>query len=511
MKQPPKKRAWLPWALGLGGYAIALIALTLIERADPDASITTFADAFWYSLVTMSTVGYGDLYPVTPWGKVLGMVFVLLSLGLLSFILSVLVQIITGKMLPALRLWPLRRHHWYIFSCRSSEATALREDLARQDPDGVFLFPGEPRDGDLTYPGSMEALAARKKNGCSLFYMDGALDKALQALSLGHPVYCLTDFAMDSCPQGLTLFNRYECCAQGYWRSHGMSPEEGSTVIVGDGEYAQHLLTRGLLINVLDTQGGRRYHLFGDWQGYLQNHHRLDQVFGLNEEKSGCDSLYFHQDSWNADPQLLAQADRVILCADNMAENLALLGKLRQFFPIQGRIHLLFDRDIPGVEVFGTDRDIYTAEAVCRLVQAQAGRTMHEIYCRSAGGSAPSWQELSEFLRQSNIAAADHLLTKLRLLLQDTGICQITAPLCAQAYEKYQALTPQEKESCRELEHIRWMVFHSLYNWRYAPKRSNAAREHHLMLPYRQLPPEEQAKDDYAWEMLRELSQYLPS
>ncbi len=507
--KPSNMRRWLPWLLGLGAYALALVLLTLAERADPSASISSLSDAFWYSLVTMSTVGYGDIYPVTPLGKVLGAVFVLLSLGLLSFMLSIVLQVITGKMLPAMKLWPLRKRHWYIFSCQSSAALALAEDLKRQDPKGVFLFPGEARAGLLTYPGSLTDLASRKKQGCDLFYMDGGYEAALQALELGHPVYCLTDFAPDTCPPGLTLFNRYECCAQEYWRSRGLEAHETRILLIGSGEYARHLLVRGLLTNVLDTQGGRGYHLFGDWEDFLCNHHRLEQVFGLNEEKPGCDSLHFHTGSWNSDPALLRQAHRMILCGDDPQENLAVLNRLRQFFPTTGKCHLLFDREIPGVEVFGTDSEIYTAESVCARVQTQAARTMHEIYRRSAGGNAPAWEALSEFLRQSNIAAADHLLTKLRLLLDDPTLSQITAPLCAQGYRRYQAMTQAEKEACWELEHIRWMVFHSLYNWRYAPKRDNAAREHPLLVPYHQLAPAEQRKDGYAWEMLKDLAENL--
>ena len=53
------------------------------------------------------------------------------------------------------------------------------------------------------------------------------------------------------------------------------------------------------------------------------------------------------------------------------------------------------------------------------------------------------------------------------------------------------------------------MRFHSMYNWRYSPVRNNAAREHPLMLPYEQLVPSDQAKDDYAWELLKLLADKL--
>ncbi|KRA25352.1 hypothetical protein ASD65_13655 [Microbacterium sp. Root61] len=65
------------------GAAVILIWMTSLaeldaERGAPGANIETFPDAIWWSFVTLTTVGYGDFYPVTGWGRT---VAVLLMVG----------------------------------------------------------------------------------------------------------------------------------------------------------------------------------------------------------------------------------------------------------------------------------------------------------------------------------------------------------------------------------------------------------------------------------------------
>jgi voltage-gated potassium channel len=52
------------------------------------ANIKNIADSYWYSVVTLTTVGYGDFYPLTFWGRLIGFLFVLGSLGLLGLFIT---------------------------------------------------------------------------------------------------------------------------------------------------------------------------------------------------------------------------------------------------------------------------------------------------------------------------------------------------------------------------------------------------------------------------------------
>ena len=54
----------------------------ITNRSSPEANITTASDAVWYTIVTITTVGYGDKYPVTNSGRVMGVLIMITGVGL---------------------------------------------------------------------------------------------------------------------------------------------------------------------------------------------------------------------------------------------------------------------------------------------------------------------------------------------------------------------------------------------------------------------------------------------
>lgn len=57
------------------------ITILFVEN-DPESNIKTAGDAIWWVFTSITTVGYGDLYPVTPEGRLIGIVLMLSGVGL---------------------------------------------------------------------------------------------------------------------------------------------------------------------------------------------------------------------------------------------------------------------------------------------------------------------------------------------------------------------------------------------------------------------------------------------
>jgi len=67
-------------AMGLG--------VLLVEKGDPNSNIKTIWDALWFPLITLTTVGYGDFYPVTPAGYIVTGLGIVIGLGFVATLLS---------------------------------------------------------------------------------------------------------------------------------------------------------------------------------------------------------------------------------------------------------------------------------------------------------------------------------------------------------------------------------------------------------------------------------------
>jgi voltage-gated potassium channel len=77
-------------------YAAALAILD-VEGNHPDSKIKTLGDALWWASTTVTTVGYGDLHPVTGMGRVVGVALMIGGITLLGLVTATLASWIVER------------------------------------------------------------------------------------------------------------------------------------------------------------------------------------------------------------------------------------------------------------------------------------------------------------------------------------------------------------------------------------------------------------------------------
>jgi voltage-gated potassium channel len=94
----------------------ASLAVLDAERDSPNATITTFPDAAWWALTTITTVGYGDRYPVTAEGRLVAAALMVAGIALLG--------VVTGLVAS-----------WFVRVLKGSEQAAAdrTEDVLRRE------------------------------------------------------------------------------------------------------------------------------------------------------------------------------------------------------------------------------------------------------------------------------------------------------------------------------------------------------------------------------------------
>ncbi|MBI4311190.1 MAG: potassium channel family protein [Chloroflexi bacterium] len=80
---------------GLGIVLVAATLLPALEASSQRASIQTFPDALWWAVATVTTVGYGDMVPVTPGGRAVGVVLMLTGVAFYSGVTANLASFLT--------------------------------------------------------------------------------------------------------------------------------------------------------------------------------------------------------------------------------------------------------------------------------------------------------------------------------------------------------------------------------------------------------------------------------
>jgi voltage-gated potassium channel len=118
-------------------YAASL-AILEVERDHPKSDIHTLGDALWWASTTVTTVGYGDLYPVTGMGRLVAVALMLGGITLLGIITATLASWIVQR---------VSEEDTANQAATRAQIEELRDEIRRLNRPGEEPAYGEGREG----------------------------------------------------------------------------------------------------------------------------------------------------------------------------------------------------------------------------------------------------------------------------------------------------------------------------------------------------------------------------
>ena len=510
------------------------ILLPFVETGHEGASILTIRESVWYTLVTITTVGYGDYYPVSTLGKIISLFYLSLSLGILAYLIGTLASQVSNHVTPKALITLNANKEKYIFSDMNNYSITLAKNIYETNTEKgapILIFAdnndviSETLLTEVPHyklaPNAISSLlhSKRVQKLSYICFSEDEYDNMKNADILLNSVhkscsiyYNSSHGLLDSHSNSLA-FSLYETSARYYWSTHPLRFDEKNIMILGFDKHAQYLLLQALLVNILEVNSVINYHIFATEEQssrFLSNYPMLEEFLSIGEEANKRDSIVFHSTDFLNEVKLIEKSNRIIICHDKDTKNHIAFQRLSKRYTaltIHVRSLYLFknDKKINNIVFWGTLKDICTKDLIIKENLNRIAKKTHTLYLNMCGDESDpdeSWKELSKFHKQSNISQADHVISKLMILLnlRQKSYEELSTRIVDESLSVLKSISKDEKDLLCEIEHIRWMRFMYVNNWSYDKKRYNPKRKHNMLVDYSELSYEEQIMDFNAWE-----------
>lgn len=322
-------------------------------------------------------------------------------------------------------------------------------------------------------------------------------DRNRKKLEHGKIYICLKELSMEEVKERgeIIFFSVNDVIARLFWKEDFRIWEKKTKTMViaflGFGNLGQKLLNYALQLNLFSREQKIVYHVFD-----------VEESAALLYRDFQCmnqDELILHTDhAVDQRFQILSESDAVIVTEEMDIEGIQRLltfcrmpqiyyydpcdKQIEQFLEAGGRLY-----------GFGRSRHIFMEKYMKTDALYRDAKRLNDAYCKAQREkchkeaawddvvSQKAWEELSGFLKASNISEADYQ--------------EVLKALLAQA-----DCDAKRVEELAELEHIRWCRFYFLHLWKYGIPEAGTAYDstrkiHRCLLPYQEIEESERRKD----------------
>lgn len=122
------------------------LAIYIFETND-NPKINTLFDAIYWAIVTMGTVGYGDIVPMTREGMVVAMILIIVGIATLAFLTSIIVSSFQSKLveLKESRVFAdIEKLEDYIVVCGYGRVGEVVSKMLHEDKYKLVIIDNDP-------------------------------------------------------------------------------------------------------------------------------------------------------------------------------------------------------------------------------------------------------------------------------------------------------------------------------------------------------------------------------